>query len=106
MAEGFPAHDALFDEAVMNLSEVWRERMISANDFNDLDLVAFKALRHILHQIPVAKQHDIRHIQGALKVQRPLSLMGSNLASVGVLPPTAVKARGSVELGTTFGMIR
>ncbi len=43
---------------------------------------------------------------GVLKFQRDLSLLGSNLASVGVLAPTAVRARGSVESGTTLGMMR
>jgi hypothetical protein len=43
---------------------------------------------------------------GFLKVQRPFSLFGSNLASVGVLAPTAIKATGSVEFGTALGMMR
>ena len=43
---------------------------------------------------------------GVLKFQRALSFLGSNLASVGVLLPTAVRARDSSELGTAFGMIR
>ncbi len=45
-------------------------------------------------------------LHGVLKFQRALSLLGSNLASVGVLPPTAVRARGSLELGTALGMMR
>ena len=44
-------------------------------------------------------------VQGVLKFQRALSLLGSNFASVGVLRPTAVSANGSLELGTTLGMM-
>lgn len=45
-------------------------------------------------------------LHGFLKFQRALSLLGSNLASVGVLPPTAVRAMGSLELGIDLGMMR
>jgi hypothetical protein len=45
-------------------------------------------------------------IQGLLKFQRALSLPGSNLASVGVLRPTAVRAMGSLQSGTDLGMMR
>ena len=38
--------------------------------------------------------------------QRDLSLLGSNLANVGVLWPTAVRANGSLELGTALSMMR
>ena len=44
--------------------------------------------------------------QGLLKLQRALSLLGSNLASVGVLRPAAVNATGSLELGIDLGMMR
>jgi hypothetical protein len=43
---------------------------------------------------------------GALKFQRALSLAGSNRTSAGVQPPTAVRARDSLESGTTLGMMR
>ena len=43
---------------------------------------------------------------GFLKFQRALSLLGSNLASVGVLRPAAVRATGSLESGTDLGMMR
>lgn len=45
-------------------------------------------------------------LQGLLKLQRALSLLGSNLASAGVLRPTAVSATCSLELGTDLGIIR
>ena len=57
--------------------------------------------------IEVAHAHlSICRLHGFLKFQRALSLLGSNLASVGVLSPTAVRAMGSLELGTALGMMR
>ena len=47
-------------------------------------------------------EHSIT-LHGFLKFQRALSLLGSNLASVGVLRPTAVRAMGSLELGIDLG---
>jgi len=46
------------------------------------------------------------HSYGRFKFQRPLSLLGSNFAKVGVLAPTAVSAIGSFEPGTDFGIMR
>jgi hypothetical protein len=40
------------------------------------------------------------HLHGVLRFQRAFSLLESNLVSVGVLPPTTVRASGSLELGT------
>src|ERR1035437_8624137 len=48
----------------------------------------------------------IYRLHGCLKFQRALSLLGSNLASVGVLAPTAVRTTCSVEFGTDLGMMR
>ncbi len=47
-----------------------------------------------------------RRAYGFLKFQRPLSLLGSNLAKVGVLAPIAVKTRGSLDLSIDLGMMR
>ena len=47
----------------------------------------------------------VRH-QGVFKFQRCLSLLGSNLASVAKLLPTAESANGSLEFGTALGMRR
>ena len=43
---------------------------------------------------------------GFLKVQRALSLAGLNFVNVGVPAPMALRATGSMELGTALGMIR
>ena len=50
--------------------------------------------------------HARRVCSPFFKFQRPLSLLESNLASVGVLLPIAVSASGSFESGTTLGMMR
>jgi hypothetical protein len=64
------------------------------------------AVRRLLDQKPGKRTTHPSYLHGVLKFQRALSLLGSNLVSVGVLPPTAVRARGSLELGTALGMMR
>src|ERR1035437_10444188 len=48
----------------------------------------------------------IYRLHGFLKSQRALSVVGSNLASVGVLAATAVRTTGPLEFGTDLGMMR
>jgi hypothetical protein len=48
----------------------------------------------------------ICRLHGFFKLQRALSLLGSNPASVGVLRPTAVSAMGFLESGIDLGMMR
>lgn len=47
-----------------------------------------------------------RRFQGFLKFHRGLSLVGSSLASVAVLRPTAVRTMGTLEPGIDLGMMR
>ena len=56
--------------------------------------------------LPKLWAEDAVRNHGLLKVQRDLSLVGSNFANVEVLMPAAVKTRGSFEFGVSFGMIR